>query len=103
MARSDRIKGCSQAINKTITEITDFLDDDSPRPGGRGSNLREFLREKLADLAEYWYRRGYTRGHTESHKASAAKGKVPSKLVYKGKREFFEGQKRRVRAVSRIK
>jgi hypothetical protein len=44
------IVGSSKAINKTITEIRNFLADQSVRPGGRGADLREFLHERLADL-----------------------------------------------------
>lgn len=103
MANFDLVKGRSQALNKTISEIMTFLGDKGYRPGGRGSDLRGFLREKLADLAENWYKRGVRRGHMESHKAAATKGTVPKKLHYKGHREFFDGEKRSVRVVSRIK
>lgn len=80
-----------------------FLEDGGWRPGGPGADLRGFLREKRADLAEYWYKRGVRRGHRGSREAFLNEGTVPAKLVYKGRREFFKDQKRRVRVTSRIK
>lgn len=103
MANRDLVTGRSESLNKTISEIMKFLRDGSGRPGGRGANLRDFLNEKLADLAEYWYKRGVRRGHMESHKEFKATGTLSARLRYKGKREFFDGQKRRVRVTSRIK
>ena len=59
--------GASASLNKTISEITAFLNDRGRRPWGRGADLRDFLHEKLTDLAEKRYRRGFRRGHMESH------------------------------------
>ncbi len=103
MANRDVVKGRSEAINKTITEIMKFLEDDGERPGGRGADLRGFLRQKLADLAEHSWKRGFRRGHIEAHKESVDKGKVPTKLRYEARRVFFKGQKRLVRVTSKIK
>lgn len=103
MVSRDLVRGRSESLNKTISEIMKFLGDDAERPGGTGVDLRDFLHEKLADLAEYWYKRGVRRGHMESHKQFKATGTLSAKLRYKGKREFFEGQERRVRVTSRIK
>ena len=102
MASRDLVTGRSESLNKTISEIMNFLGDGTGRPGGIGANLRVFLHEKLADLAEYWYKRGVRRGHMESHKEFKATGALSERLRYKGKREFFDGQKRRVRVTSRI-
>ena len=58
MTTRERVEGRSESLNKTITELMEFLNDNADRPGGWGAKLRPFLHEKLADLAEYWYKRG---------------------------------------------
>jgi hypothetical protein len=78
-------------------------DEKRPGPGGTGVKLRDFLHKKLADLSEYWYKRGVKRGHIESHKEYKATGTLSARLQYKGKKEFFDGQERRVRVTSKIK
>lgn len=88
----ERMRGRSDSLNKTITEVMTFLKDDGERPGGRGARLRHFLHEKLADFAEYWYKRGVRRGHMECHKELEATGTLSTELRYKGNREFFEGR-----------
>ena len=103
MSTRERIEGRSESLNKTITEVMEFLDDDAGRPGGWGATLRTFLHEKLADLAEYWYKRGVRRGHMECHKEFKATGSLSRRLRYTGKREFFAGQERSVRVSSKIK
>lgn len=103
MVGQDFVRGCSKSLYKTINGIMTFLGDDAKRPGGKGTNLRDFLHEKLADLAEHWYKRGLRRGHMESYKEFKAKGAVPAKFRYKSTREFFKGQKRQVRVTSKIK
>jgi hypothetical protein len=103
MANTDLVQGRSEALNKTISEIVKFLGDNAKRPGGIGVDLRAFLREKLADLAEYWYKRGVRRGRMQSYKEWKATGRLSRKFRYKGTREFFEGQERRIRVTSRIK
>lgn len=102
MTSRDRVTVRSESLNKTITEVMAFLKDDGERPGGSGAKLRKFLHEKLADLAEHWYKRGVRRGHMESHKELMAMGTLSTKLRYKAEREFFDGQQRRVRVTSRI-
>ena len=103
MATKERIEGRSESLNKTISEVMEFLGDGADRPGGFGAKLRPFLHEKLADLAEHWYKRGVRRGHIECHKEFKATGSLPRKLRYTGKRELFAGQNRSLRVSSRIK
>ena len=86
--------------NRTISQIMEFLQDESTRPS---RNLRAFLDEKIADLTERWYKAGFQRGHKESYKVFKDTGTLPKRLRYKGQREFFKGQKRKVRVTSRIK
>ncbi len=103
MATLERIEGRSDSLNATITEVMEFLDDKAHRPGGWGARLRPFLHGKLADLAEYWYKRGVRRGHIECHKEFKTTGSLSRRLRYTGQREFFTGQERSVRITSNIK
>lgn len=45
MASRDLVKGRSESLNKTISEIMKFLGDDAGRPGGIGANLCDFVHE----------------------------------------------------------
>ena len=99
----DSTSGASASLNQTISEIMDFLGDQGRRPGGRGAKLREFLHEKLADLALKRYKRGFRRGHMESHKKFVETGAFPDELSYVCEREFFKNQKRKVHVTSKLK
>lgn len=103
MGSADLSQGRSEALNKTISEIMKFLGDNAKRPGGTGADLRGFLREKLADLGEYWYKRGVRRGRMESYNEWKATGKLSRRFRCKGMREFFDGDYRHFRVTSRIK
>jgi len=103
MASKDLVHGASKSLNKTISEIMRFLGDNSRRQGGKGTRLRDFLHEKIADFGTYWYKRGVRRGHMESYKEFKKTGEVAMKFHYEGKREFFRGLERRVRVTSKIK
>jgi hypothetical protein len=91
--------GASASLNKTTSAIMKFLEDDDERPSRR---LRAFLHEKLGDLAEMWYRKGFNRGHKESDKQCEA-GRVPRIVRYDATREFFTGDKRTVELESTLK
>jgi hypothetical protein len=93
----------SASLNKTITEIMRHLKDRGPRPGGLGADLRLFLHEKIGDLAERWYQRGFNRGHIESNNAFRATGKVPRVLTYKGTRHLSPRTTRAVSLKSTLK
>jgi hypothetical protein len=69
-----------------------FLGDDEKRPGGMGVKLRDFLHEKLADLSEYWYKRGVRRGHIECHKEFKTTGALSARFQYKCKKDFLMGK-----------
>lgn len=95
---SEQAKGASKALNKTISAVMQHLEDDGDRPQ---SELREFLYEKLGDLAVYWYRRGFRRGHREAHRQSR-NGNVTRVLRRIITREFFTGNERTIRLRSRL-
>jgi hypothetical protein len=95
----DFAAGASASLNKTTTAIMKFLEDEEDRPPRR---LRAFLHEKLGDLAEMWYRKGFNRGHKESDKQCEA-GRVPRVLRYDATREFFTHDKRTVELESTLK
>jgi hypothetical protein len=97
--KNDSATGASASLNLTITAIMEFLDDEGDRPR---SGLREFLYDKLGDLAVKWYRHGFNRGHRESAK-QIKNGSVPRVLRYDATREFFTGGKRTVRLKSTLK
>src|SRR5947209_3227748 len=94
MGNRDLIRGRSESLNKSISELIQFLGDHGKRSAGLGVDLRGIHHEKLAEFAKYWYKRGVRRGHMESHKEFKATGTLSARLRYKGKREFFEGQER---------
>jgi hypothetical protein len=70
--KSDFAAGASGSLNKTTTAIMRFLEHEEDRSARR---LRDYLLDRLGDLAVKWYRRGFSRGHKESHQR-AADGKV---------------------------
>jgi len=100
MTKPEFVAGASASLNQTISKIMKFLQDEGSRPS---RDLRACLDEKIADLAERWYKRGVRRGHIESYKEFVDKGTLSGKLRYKSQREFFKGQKRQVRVTSKIK
>jgi hypothetical protein len=100
MGRDSFAAGASASLNETIGKTMAFLNDNEDRPN---RELRAFLHEKLADFGEYWYKRGVRRGHMESYKIFAATGELPTKLRYKARRVFFDGQERRISVRYKIK
>jgi len=81
-------------LNKTIAEIMEFLKDPGKRPPLGPEMLRFFLHDKIGDLAERWFRRGFNRGHIESYKAFSAEETVPQTLEFKCRRNLSPGQNR---------
>jgi hypothetical protein len=100
MANNSGSEEASKSLNKTITEIMTYLKDSGGRPR---DDLRPFVHEKLADLSEKWFKRGFNRGHRESWDRFSDKGKVPRTLRYEGARELFSNKKRKVELKSMIK
>ena len=92
--------GASKSLNQTISDVMDFLEDGADRPA---VDLRAFLYEKLGDLSEHWYRKGFNRGHRQSYKKFEAKGKVPVKLSYSCERNLFHDDARELRLRSKVK
>jgi hypothetical protein len=97
------VTGSSQSLNGMITEIITFLKDDGKRPAGRGADLRQFLREKIANYGLHWYKRGVRRGRIESLKEWRATGKLARKFAFEATREFLEGESRDIRVKHRAK
>jgi hypothetical protein len=97
--KNEHAAGASKSLKKTTKVIMKFLKDRGDRPQ---SGLRDFLHEKLGDLAVKWYRRGFKRGHIESDK-QFDDGKVPRTLRYDATREFFTGEERTVNLKSTLK
>jgi hypothetical protein len=80
-----------------------FLEDEGARPEPGRGELRPFLHDKIGDLAERWFRRGFNRGHIESRRAFEADAKVPRHLEYECSRDLSPGQERDLTLKSTIK
>jgi len=93
-------KGATKSLNKTITEIMTHLGQSAARPP---AGLRDFLYEKIGDLSERWFRKGFNRGNTESHKEFKANGKVPRTLRFDCSRSLSPRQSRKISLESEIK
>jgi TPR repeat protein len=100
MSRYHQKTGASKSLNKTITELMAHLGDDGDRPK---NDLRGILREKVGDLAESWFGKGFNRGHKEAHKQFEEQGVVPVMLKAKAKRTLASKQRRKVKLRSTIK
>ncbi|WP_339426758.1 hypothetical protein [Pseudomonas proteolytica] len=92
--------GASKSLNRTITELMAHMGDDGERPKG---DLRKALREKIGNLAESWFRKGFNRGHKEAHRHFEEQGAVPTTLKTKAKRTLAPKQRRKVKLRSTIK
>jgi hypothetical protein len=97
---SDLKAGAAKSLNKTISEIMEFMDDDDKRPAKK---LRNFLRKTIGDLNERWFRKGFNRGHIQSFEAFGDDGDVPKVLRYECNRNLFTGQERIIKLKSKLK
>lgn len=88
MHKRDYVAGASASLNRTITAIMKFLEDDGDRPPRK---FRAFLHEKIADSNERWFRKGFNRGHRESFGLFNRAGRVPKTLRYECTRKLFTG------------
>jgi hypothetical protein len=79
-------EGASASLNKSIREIEDFLDGLGLRPPK--GKLRNQLHEKIGDLAQKSFERGFRRGCIEMEK------KIPRSISYEADRSFFGGKER---------
>jgi hypothetical protein len=100
MSRHHLKVGASRSLNKTISELMAHMGDDGDRPKG---DLRDVLHEKIGDLAESWFRKGFNRGHKEAHRLYEEQGAVPTTLKTKAKRTLAPKQRRKVKLRSTIK
>jgi|SRR5579883_596692 len=100
MKDTNPAKGASKSLNKTITELMEYLDDSGPRPR---QGLREFLYGKVGDLAEKWFRKGFNRGHKESYAAYLDDGVVPVRLEYLCSRNVCPNEERQITLKSTIR
>jgi hypothetical protein len=98
---TERKAGASASLNKTITEIVEFIGNDDEQT--KGEKLRTTLHQKIGDLAQMWYRRGFKRGHIESHKHFKASDTVPTKLEFECRRKLSPSQERDIVLKSEIK
>lgn len=95
-----KAEGASKSLNKTITDIMGHLGQAMDRPN---ADLRTFLYERIGDLSERWFRKGFNRGHREARREFEDRGRVPLKLSYDCKRRLSPKQKRAIELKSTIK
>ena len=93
--------GASASLNKTITDIMSYMEDDGARPS---AGFRDFMNHKLADLAESWAQEGFYYGHCEANRAQREDGEIPATMTYDyGNTELFPGVQRNLFLKSRIR
>jgi hypothetical protein len=85
--------GAAMSLHKSIREIERFLNGN--QVAAATARLRAELHQKLEELGERWYRRGFKQGHVQSRK-QLANGRVPKTLKSKVTRTLFAGRKRPV-------
>ena len=90
MSKQDHKIGASKSLQKTISEIGNFIESDIERQPDE--KLREFLHKKIAELSAYWFERGFLRGCIECEKAFDQIGSFPKKVAYAKSREVFTDQ-----------
>jgi hypothetical protein len=88
MAKTSKqfVEGASASLTKSIQELEDFLDGLGLTPAT--GKLRKQLHEKIGDLSQKSFERGFRRGCIEMEKA------FPTSVNYEAKRAFF-GKKRK--------
>jgi hypothetical protein len=92
--------GSSQSLTKTIRELNEFLDNNENLPI---SKKREFMYEKIADIAEKSLKLGFRRGHLNTLKKFRKTGKMPESLSVTRKEVLLApGQKRNVKLRSKL-
>ena len=77
----DEATGAASSLNKTITELMDFLTDGRPRPSPYDRGLRDFCHELIAELAQRAYKQGYHKAHLDCWRAYNKSGKQFPKLI----------------------
>jgi len=78
MKREERIVGASESLNRTISELMEYMEDQGGRPN---ADLRQFMYAKMADLAEWWANEGFYWGHGTACQECAEHGEVPATLI----------------------
>ena len=94
MAKNPHAEGASKSLIKTIRELEDVLAGIGLGP--TRSALRSELRSKVGQLAQRWFRRGFRRGCIETNRLAKSSGKLPKKISYDARRDFFDGRKQPV-------
>ena len=98
---NDYVDGASSSLNKTITEIMEYMDDDSGRPS---ADLREFMHSKIAEVSEWWAMAGFYLGHRESYRALKNDGEIPATLEFDyGEANLAPGAYQELTLTSRIR
>ena len=101
MDHPERAAGASASLNKTISELMDYMEDVSHRPS---SDMRQFMYDRIADIAEWWANEGFYWAHGTAHQKSIELGEVPATLtVDYGNAWLAPGCERQLSLKSRIR
>jgi hypothetical protein len=94
-------KGASASLNRTLTELFDYVDEPGPRNRG---DLRQSVNELIADLVVGWIRYGFYLGHKEAYREFRDSGEFPPTITYTETNwEITPGTKRDLPLDSRIR
>lgn len=77
--------GASASLNKTISDLMSFLGDYGPRPSPYDGGFREFLDQKISDVAVAAFKQGYKQAHRDCCDAYLQSSRFPASIVYEGR------------------
>jgi hypothetical protein len=98
---NDYADGASSSLNKTITEIMEYIDDDGQRAP---ADLRRFMHGKIAEVSKWWALEGFYLGHRESYRALKNDAEVPATLEFEyGEAQLAPGVYESLTLTSRIR
>ena len=101
MVHEERAAGASASLNKTITELMEYMENAEARPS---TDLRQFMYDKIGDIAEWWAQEGFYWGHGMACWESFRQGEVPATLAVEyGKAQLAPGCERDLPLQSRIR
>jgi hypothetical protein len=101
MIHEERAAGASASLNKTITELMEYMESTEARPN---ADFRKFMYEKIGDIAEWWAQEGFYWGHGMACWQLARQDEVPATLTMDyGDAQLAPGCERELVLRSRIR
>ena len=74
----DDVVGASKSLNKTISELTDYMNDDHCEVT---SELRAKMYAKIAEISLYWMQYGFESGHRRANTLYKKNGTFPKEIT----------------------